>query len=83
MDRETREAFSLLAEGLWRVEMTLQLHLNTLQALSPGPIDKHHLSRLLKDLEGQMGELRSAVKGINAGTSTGSSDETRVRTDLT
>ncbi|MCP4902547.1 MAG: hypothetical protein GY906_36750 [bacterium] len=83
MDNETKAVFHVLAEGLWRVEMTLQLHLNSLQAMGPGPIDKHHLSRLLKDLEGQMGELRSAVKSIDAAASPKPEDETRVRTDLT
>ena len=84
MDPSTRHAFRLLADGLWKVEMTLQLHLNSLQALSPGPIDKHQLSRLLRDLEKHIAQLHSTASQIAAGpTTAGPDDKTRVRSDLT
>lgn len=82
MDRETREAFSVLADGLFRVEMTLQLHLKTLETVGPGPVDKHQLARLLRDLENQISKLHATVKGIATVRTSNPEDATQVRPDL-
>ena len=94
MDESTRAAFRITATGLWNLGMTLQVHLASMETAEPGPISKHQMIRLLRDLEKQVDQLQASIERIgmesasrpDSGTDSEPDFEpdepTRVRTDL-
>ena len=82
MEESTRAAFRLMADGLWQLEMTLQLHLSSVEGGEPGPISRHQFARLLRDMEKQVGQLHSTIKSLGGGPEPGPNEITMVRRDL-